>query len=165
MSKPNSISQARLRDFFDYRDGHLVRKISTSPQAKAGAIAGCLTGNGYLTIMVDRKAYLAHRLVWLWHHGSFPITEIDHINRIKTDNRIENLRVATRSQNGCNKLAMRTNSSGYKGVSYHKAARAWSAQIHFEGRKKHLGLFNTPELAHEFYCLAADVLHGEFSRY
>lgn len=86
---------------------------------------------------------------------------IDHINGIKSDNRICNLRPATRSQNGANRVAIR----GMKGAFFHKSSGKWSAQISKENKKMHLGLFDTEGEAHEAYKEASLRMHGEFSRF
>lgn len=93
-----------------------------------------------------------------------PGEEVDHINGVKNDNRRANLRLATRSQNMRNvRGLMSNNTSGYRGVSWHKRTKKWSAQIGFDGRAKFLGYFTTAEAAAEAYRIAAIELYGEFS--
>lgn len=87
-----------------------------------------------------------------------------HINGNVSDNRIENLRDATQSNNLCNKRMQSNNTSGYKGVGWHKAAGRWVARITIRKQHTHLGLFDTPEEAYAAYCKAAEKLHGEFAR-
>lgn len=129
----------------------------------AGALAGSNDAYGYRRISINNCAFLAHRLAWQIFHGSAPIGEIDHKNRIKDDNRIGNLRLATHSQNQCNSGKYRNNTSGFKGVNFHRRAQKWRAYIQVDGRLKHLGYFRTPELAHVAYCNAAAEQHGEFA--
>lgn len=98
------ITQDEVRRLFDYdpTDGALRWKVSRQRIVR-GAVAGSDNGDGYIQICVNGHRYLAHRLVWLFHHGSWPTHEIDHINRNRTDNRIENLRDLPRSENVKNK--------------------------------------------------------------
>lgn len=88
---------------------------------------------------------------------------IDHINGDKLDNRKDNLRVTTPSQNAMNRGSQSNNSSGYKGVIYDKARGKWRAEICFRGNRKHLGRFETAELAALAYNEAAIKYHGEFA--
>lgn len=91
--------------------------------------------------------------------------DVDHVNGDGLDNRRCNLRIATRSQNCHNRGAGRNNKSGYKGVCWHTQAGRWVAQIGIGGKRKHLGLFASPEEAYAVYCAAAKELHGEFARF
>lgn len=90
---------------------------------------------------------------------------VDHINGNPLDNRRENLRVCRHIDNMRNRGASRTNTSGFKGVSWHKNRKRWMANIQYEGKSRYLGSFPDSESAHEFYCLAADMLHGEFANH
>lgn len=118
----------------------------------------------YLKIRVDGKQYLAHRLAWLFVHGRWPMPEIDHINGDGLDNRLCNLREATRAQNSTNALAQKSNQIGLRGVHFHPGAKRYRAQICKKNKTKHLGYFDTPEEAHAAYIAAAKILHGEFIR-
>lgn len=92
--------------------------------------------------------------------------EGEHIDpRGTLDNRRSNLRIATPGQNGCNKHIIRSNTSGYKGVSLHRETGKWLAQIQHNHKNQFLGLFMTKEAAHSAYCSAATRLHGEFARF
>src|SRR6185369_10895033 len=97
---------------------------------------------GYWRIFIYGKAYLGHRLVWLYVYGEWPRGDIDHVNRTRSDNRLCNLRVATRSQNLGNMGRRPVNTSGYKGVTWHKRAEKWLAQISVNRKNIYLGLFN-----------------------
>lgn len=88
----------------------------------------------------------------------------DHENGVTLDNRRNNLRFATSSQNAMNRRKTSANSSGYKGVHWHKGHQKWCAQIKVNGKSIHLGYFDTPEEAHAAYCEAATRLHGDFAR-
>jgi hypothetical protein len=96
-------------------------------------------------------------------YGEFPEMSIDHINGIKTDNRLQNLRLATKSQNALNSKRHKDNTSGYKGVSWNKRLAKWGARITINGKYKHIGLFKNVEDAASAYAAAAYMHHGEFA--
>ena len=155
----------QLNELFDYKDGQLIWKISTAKCIKIGDIAGsiCKT-NGYRVIRINKILYKAHRLIWIYFNGDIDTAlQIDHINQIRSDNRIENLRLATRSQNGSNRPKQKDNTSGYKGVSWSKQHKKWVAQIIKNKKLIYLGLFATPEVASQAYNAAATKLQGEFA--
>lgn len=116
--------------------------------------------DGYIRIRLDRKCLGAHRLAWFCHHGENPNGEIDHINGDRSDNRICNLRVASRSENMQNARTPRTNSSGYHGVSWCTSGKKWTAQIWKDGKRYRLGSFVSPEVAHQAYLAAKAALHN-----
>lgn len=116
----------------------------------------------YRSIGIDGVIYMEHRLAWLYVHGEWPAGDLDHINLIKGENRIANLRPATVSQNVANVPVRRTNKSGLKGV--HKYAWGYTAKIVKDGVCRHLGSFSTAEAAHAVYAEAARATHGEFAR-
>ena len=153
-----------LHELFEYKNGNLIYKISTAKCIKIGEVAGNINTNGYRRIVINKKVYQAHRLIWMFHNGDIETgLQIDHINQIKDDIRIENLRLATRSQNKSNSTKQKNNTSGLKGVSWHKHAKKWEARIMHNKKNIHLGLFATAELAHDAYVSAAAKLHGEFA--
>lgn len=157
------LTQARVRELFDYReDGNLVRRVRRGPSL-AGDVVGCPGSHTYLSVWVDGKNYLRHRLIFLWHNGFMP-EQVDHIDLNRSNNRIENLRAANRSGNGANRGRYANNKSGYKGVCWFKPARKWHAQIKLNGKVHHLGYFDDPAVAHEAYKEAANRMHGEFAR-
>ncbi len=157
------LTQERVRELFDYdsETGDLIRRVKVANQP-AGSVAGSVNAKGHLNIQVDGKLYAAHRLVFLYHHGWLP-QEIDHENRVKTDNRIGNLRPATSSQNKGNIELLRNNSSGYRGVSRNARSGKWHAQIKIHGRQTYLGRSDTPEQAAVIYNQAAREHFGEFA--
>lgn len=132
------------------------------PKVTVGSIAGTVI-RGYCMIHFRGVDYHAHRLAWLYVHGSWPSGDVDHRNGNRLDNRIENLREATRSQNCANMGVARHNSSGFKGVSYNRLTGRWHAYISHEGRRHHLGLFGTVEAAAAAYDEAAIRLKGDFA--
>jgi hypothetical protein len=164
---PPHITQEKLKELLDYdpETGILTWRVSLNWRIKVGQRAG--THNkveGYRKIKIFGRMYREHRIVWLYVHGWLP-ERVDHDDGNGVNNRIGNLRDCTQAQNCANRKIHSNNESGYKGVWYSRQHNKWRAAIHMRGRKKHLGLFNTPELAHEFYCLAADMLNGEFSNH
>ena len=94
------LTQERVRELFDYcqTTGNLIWRVTKSATAPAGSVAGSVNKRGHVNLMVDKRMYAAHQVVYVLHHGVVP-PEIDHINRVKTDNRIENLRPCTSAQN------------------------------------------------------------------
>jgi len=148
----------RLNEMFDYKNGALIRKVRTCNSVQIGDDAGYLRPDGRVIVMVDGKQYLRYRLIWIWHHGDIPSgMDIDHIDTagLKSDDRIENLRVATRSQNVHN-----TESKGY---CWHKGAGKWRAQICHQDKQIHLGLFDCQIDARAEYLRAKRHYAGEFA--
>ena len=145
---------------YDPEAGMFTRKLPTRG-VRFGANAGCLRHDGYITLWLCGRGYLAHRLAWFFVHGEWPPHELDHINGIKYDNRWVNIRPATRSENGMNKVCRRDNMAGLKGVA--KNGPGWSARISRDKKRIYLGTYPTPEEASATYSAAARELHGEFA--
>lgn len=106
-----------------------------------GSIAGTKKNTGYICIKIDGKMYRAHRLAWLYVHGAFPDGDIDHVSRVRDDNRISNLRVASKAENAQNRSKNRNNKSGVAGVYWHKLSKKWAAQIKVNRISIHLGSY------------------------
>jgi HNH endonuclease/AP2 domain len=159
------LTAERLREILDYHpeSGIFYWRIARRNGTRAGNIAGAKKAGGYIKISIDGRQHLAHRLAWLYVHGRWPAALIDHINGNPADNRIANLREASRSQNQANSGLRLGNRSGLKGIS-RKPYGTWSAQIFYQGTKHYLGTFATPEEAHAAYREAARRLFGEFAR-
>lgn len=155
------LTYERAHELFEINENwELVRKISIGRKVKIGDVAGTIN-KGYRRVQVDGEHYLAHRLIWLMIHGKFPTDMLDHINGDKADNRITNLREATNQQNQHNRIKPQShNKSGFLGVNSHKCGR-FQAQIGINGKIKYLGLFDTPEKAHDVY-LQAKRKHHKF---
>lgn len=156
------ITQETLRQLFLYcpETGIFTNRIRRS-NATAGEVAGTTDSSGYLVIRIDYKLYRAHRLAHLYMTGSLP-DYVDHKNMVRSDNRWCNLRAATNSQNMMNVPAPRHNTSGVKGVTWHKAARKWSAQIQLNGEKIYLGIFQEKTDAIKARKAAEETHFGEF---
>ena len=125
--------------------------------------AGSLAKNGYVMMGVGGKSFWAHRLAWIYVYGENPAGDIDHINRDRADNRIENLRLATRNMNNGNTGVWKTNTSGYRGVSWEKAKQKYECYIWKLDRKQHLGYFDCPVNAALRYNLEAKEYFGEYA--
>lgn len=160
------ITVERLREVLRYAPGagEFRWRVSPSRGVMAGAVAGTTCWRGYRHIKISGRLYLAHRLAWLWAHGEWPDGDIDHIDGDRANNRLSNLRIATRSQNLANTRRHRDNASGFKGVTWVPRVQKWMAQIRVGGRTKYLGYFATPEEAHAAYLEAARQAFGEFAR-
>ncbi|WP_312740473.1 HNH endonuclease [Cedecea neteri] len=127
-----------------------------------GDAAGAINSHGYVKIHLLGKVFSAHRLAWLIYYGEWPPEDIDHIDRNKSNNRIDNLRKASRSMNSANVGIKSHNTSGYKGVSFNKEWGKWFAQIIVRGKKKFLGYYESPEKASEAYKSEARKAFGEY---
>jgi len=141
--------------------------LSARPRIRVGNQAGYLKKDrGYTYIEFDGKSYAAHRLAWFYVTKEWPKNQIDHINGNRSDNRIENLREATNSQNRANSKS--TNKNGLKGVKFipwiKEGGRCWQSQITHNKKVLYLGCYHTKEEAHEVYLKKAKELHGIFSR-
>jgi hypothetical protein len=126
--------------------------------------AGCASASGYRQIWFQGRQHMEHRVAWFLHYGEWPKEQVDHINGVRSDNRIANLRGATPSQNLRNRPRPRNNTSGHKGVSWNTGRQAWLATIRYEGTNKNLGYFAAREDAAAAYNRAALKYHGEFAR-
>lgn len=154
------MTQERLKELmrYDAGTGDLIRVVKMK-QVEAGGIAGWVENNGYRRVCIDGRRYLAHRVAWLYVHGKWPEHEIDHINGVRDDNRIANLRSATHAENAQNRGKRPDNSSGLQGVSWHVWHKKWAANIRVHQKLRHLGYFDTPEAAHAAYLAAKAELH------
>jgi len=158
------ITQEILKEYLHYDPdtGFFTWLKSAGKRVKAGMVAGALTSDGYIQIKLLGRVYKAHRLAWFYIAGEWPKEYIDHINGVKNDNRISNIRQATQAENMKNTVVPKTNKSGFKGVCWDKAKNKWLAQLKLYGKTKYLGLFEKPEDASLAYQNAARKYHGEF---
>lgn len=161
--QPNTISTERLREVLEYdHETGVFTWLERAPGRRKNGRAGCIRKSGYVVIRIDGRTYLSHRLAWQHFYIEVPTNEIDHINGVKDDNRIANLRLATTAENGRNRGKQTNNTSGFKGVSWKKSDRRWCAQIKYFGRNIYLGLYSTPEEASAAYEAKARELFGSF---
>jgi hypothetical protein len=154
------ISQEYLREIFDYRDGKLYWKKARS-KIQIGKETGSLTMYGYYGTKLNGKFYKTHRLIFMWHYGFLP-SQVDHINGIRNDNRIENLRPATNGQNQHNAKIGKNNTSGIKGVYKHK--NKWRVRLMIDGVSKSFGLYNDIDYAKFVADAMRYKYHQEFAR-
>lgn len=139
--------------------GHFTWLINV-PKRKSGDIAGHVDSDGYREICVHGKKYWAHRLAWLFFYGEMPQENIDHINGNRDDNRIINLRLASVALNNQNRRsAQANNKTGLLGVCWHKKTNKFRAQIKLNGKKIHIGLYSTKELAYAAYVETKRKIH------
>lgn len=159
------VTQELLREWFDYdpETGHLTWKITRSSSAVTGSRAGCIGDQGYRRIKIDGKRYFEHRLIWLHVYGKWPNPTCDHRNRIRSDNKLNNLREATESQNSQNMgdKKNKPNKWGFRGVVKSKAL--WEARISWKGKKVSIGWFRSAEEAGAAYVEASRKMRGGFS--
>lgn len=164
MSEINStLTQARLKSLLSYDAETGVfhwSQIQPKSKTKVGAVAGGLLKTGYWRIKIDGKTYKAHRLAWMYVHGSFPSAYLDHINGDTLDNRLSNLREASNQENQQNiKRAFKSSSHGVLGATWNCQAKKWSARIKTEHKRVHLGYFDTAEQAGDAYLKAKRAMH------
>lgn len=151
---------------YDETTGDLtwIKKTSKYSNVPIGNIAGVHMPDGHIRTAFKNNSYYNHRIAWFLKTGSQPPDEIDHFDENGSNNRWNNLR-DSKNQNQHNRGKYTSNTSGYKGVHWHKQHNKWNAKIMCKGETYHLGYFDTPELAYEAYCTAADKYHKEFSNY
>lgn len=162
MNKPD-LTVARLRELLHYnpQTGMFTRLKPRGP-AKAGDQCTALNDSGYVLICCDYRHYRAHRLAWLYTHGVLPSSEIDHINGVRSDNRLANLRLATKNLNMQNIHKPKINNkSGFLGVWKQTLADSYQASIMVNGKSKYLGTFPTAEAASIAYAEAKSILHKD----
>lgn len=127
--------------------GEVFWKADRGAGVRAGDLAGCYDRHGYLRICVDGKRYLGHRVLWILYHGTEPPSIIDHIDGNRSNNRKSNLRPATSRLNGIN--TARNRNGRLPGACWYKRHSCWRAQINIDGKKRHLGYYDTELEAHE----------------
>jgi hypothetical protein len=130
---------------------------------KTGSVLGC-NCNKYIYVGCNGKQHYAHRLAWLYMYGYWPKV-VDHINNNTKDNRISNLREATLSQNQHNSIMPKNNTSGVKGVYFHKASQKWMARVSINYKCIYLGLFDNIQSAKNAVIAARKEHHGDFAKY
>lgn len=153
----------RLRELVDYNPSTgTFRWRVADRRRKVGQKAGG-AALGYWSLGIDKRKYQAHRLAWLYVYGAWPDGEVDHINRDRQDNRIQNLRLASREQNGANCSLSRSNTSGVKGVTWCKRSGKWKAAIMVKRNRLNLGYYDSVANAAAAYDSAAARAFGCFA--
>jgi hypothetical protein len=160
------VTQEYLKSIVNYdpQTGVMNWIVSLSARTRVGDVAGNDNGLGYLRVRINKRLYVVHRLAWLYMTGLWPEADIDHINMNRSDNRWENLRQATRTENFGNRRKYKNNTSGVKGAYWSKSKHKYVAGIGVNGRDIYLGLFDCPAAASFAYQIAADQHFGEFAR-
>lgn len=156
------LSQSELKEILHYNPntGIFTWLKTVNGRATKGSIAGN-SGNGYVRISYNKNRYWAHKLAFLYMEGHYPDSEVDHINRIKTDNSWNNLRIANVNENSQNKVLNVEKTSKFRGVR--KVNSKWRSNIKCNGVEYHLGYFNTEIEAAIAYDKKALELHKEFA--
>jgi hypothetical protein len=153
-----------LNSLFEYKEGKLFWKVSRSSRIKVGQEAGNLGKRGYRAVRIDGKLYLTHRLIFLMIHNYVP-QYLDHIDGDRLNNRIENLRPATKLENSRNVKLSKKNTTGFKGVVFDKDYNKWRAQIYHNGKCHYLGGFDSLDEAVHKVKTVRESLHGEFCKH
>lgn len=158
------VTQARLKELFDYADGKLIRRKN----GKSAVIA--MGSKRYERVSVDGKIQALHRMIYLWNHGNLPAT-LDHIDGNRSNNKIENLREATQQQNCLNSKHRATSTSPYKNVYLQPQPknsewkRNWVVSLMVDRKRKYIGSFEDLELADLVAQEARDKFHGQYARH
>jgi hypothetical protein len=155
----SDFSATTLNDIFEYRDGSLYRR-----RGQFAGYAECMHHTGYKVVFVKGKQMRSHRVIFAMHHGYLP-EYVDHINCIKDDNRIENLRAANNQLNQFNSKVRAKNKSGFKNVCWHKETGKWAVFMRINKKPTWIGKFDDIELADLVATEARIKFHGEFARH
>ena len=165
------LTQEEVKALFDYRDdGKLIRKVATLGAAgKIGTVVGSYPKKTtrswrYAVTKISGEHWCVHKLIFLWHHGYVP-EQLDHINRDTLDNRIENLREASSTQNACNRGKFSNNTSGAKGVFWHERSQKWFVYVDVAKKRHNIGYFEDFELAELVALEAREKYHGLYANH
>jgi hypothetical protein len=161
----NALDVKQLFNYLNYdpNTGVFTWKVNTARSGTISEIAGNVNCRGYRSIWINGLQFKAHRLAWAMSYGEWPDLDIDHINQNKSDNRICNLRHASRSENMFNRGKNKNNKSGIKGVHFCKCTGMWRAQMILNFKHVNIGRFKTKEEAAEAYLKKAKEHRGEFA--
>jgi len=153
-----------LHELFDYVEGSLIWKKQLSYRGKIGTIAGTTKSNGYISVGIDNKEYLLHRLIFMYYKGYLP-NYVDHIDNNHKNNKIENLRECSNQQNSFNAKKSKNNTSGIKGISWSKDRKKWEAKCQINRKTIHLGRFSDINEASKALMEFRKKHHGEYARH
>jgi hypothetical protein len=159
-----SVTQTDVLEFFNYEDGNLFWKKRSANRTVVGSQVSFIENTGYVRATFKGKRYGAHQLIFLIHHGYIP-EYIDHIDGDKLNNRIENLRSATKSENALNKKVRSDSFSGIKNVHWYEPLKKWVVNLSVNKKRKHIGYFADLELAELVAIEAREKFHNKFSSY
>jgi hypothetical protein len=159
------LTQEGLKKLLHYNPetGVFTWLVNCNRNARQGDSAGFSRPNGYRIITINGGKHYAHRIAWLYVYGVWPINTIDHINRDPSDNKLSNLREATKAQNNKNSSPIKGSSSKYKGVYLPKGKSKWVVRLHHEGKTKHIGVFDCEHEAALAYNEEAKKVIGDFA--
>lgn len=157
------ITQELLHSLFEYKNGELFWKINSSKRTKIGTKAGCLRKHGYSLVCIKNKRYYIHRIIFMMFNGYMP-EFVDHIDNSPLNNKIENLRSATKSENQHNRGIKNCNTSGYKNVTWNKKLKKWQVAIKVNKKDIYIGVFKDLELADLIAQEARNKYHKNFAR-
>jgi hypothetical protein len=158
------ITKELVQHLFDYRDGQLYWRVRPSTSVRIGAITGSVNSTGYRQTRINKKIYLNHRIIFLWHYGWLP-KNVDHKDKNPLNNKIDNLRAATESENSWNAKVRVDNTSGIKGVYKTKSENKWRVQVQVNNKRKNIGGFDDLELAELVAIMAREKYHGAFANH
>lgn len=154
-----------FREWFYYKNGELYWKKSPANHIYKDMLAGSNDTKGYIQVRLHRKKYHVHRIIWILHNGAIPKNlYIDHIDGIKSNNKIENLRLSTNSQNQQNAKRSTYNTTGVKGLSYNQASRLWRGQVMINGKSVYKSSMKR-EYIENWLIEQREKLHGEFTNH
>ena len=159
------ITKDYLNYLFNYKDGELYWKNKTSPFVNIviNQKAGCVSKDGYKKIAINKKSYGTHRIIFMMFNGYMP-DQVDHKDNNPANNKIENLREATISQNMQNAVISKRNKSGIKGVNFHKASKQWIVRLSINNVRKYFGTYNDIDYAKFVADAMRYKYHGKFAR-
>ena len=157
------VTKELLNELFEYKNGILYSKVDRYKTAiKKGNVVGSISNQGYLRTCINYKSYKLHRLIFMMFYGYMPV-EIDHVNGNKTDNRIENLREVSHSQNEWNKSKTVRNTTGIKNITFENGK--WRVRVGANNKTINVGIFDNLELAELVAQEARSKYHGNFANH
>lgn len=157
------LTQQQVRKLLDYDPvtGKVTHLVNRPPFGLAGEPAGWVNSRGYFRVSIEGLDLPGHKVIWLWMTGTYPVGDIDHEDRNRSNNKWDNLRLATRSQNLTNQGKKPNNRSGFKGVS--SRGNSHTARVRIGGKPKIIGSFPSAKEAATAYDIAAVASYGEFA--
>ena len=164
MAREQDFTPDVLKRLFHYERGALLWKTKLNKRIRLMSVAGSMDGHGYVQIMINGKRYKAHRLIYIMFYGYAPKV-LDHINGIRDDNRIDNLRPASLNDNARNAKKPERNTSGFKNVYWYKRHSKWQVAITVDNKPLHIGYYDDINEANTAAIAARNQYHGEFAHH